>query len=144
MHLFLGTICAFLLYLPTNEANIPAGSKSMIVGKCKEFGLKNGEVRIELGWECFPNKTAVCFQQIEDCGRCDGEMTGTSVDVSNEKDGPDTRTRYACKGMCEHKGVHQTGSLKESTYHVCGEPKEKLMMNWSMMLKRKQQRMKKR
>ena len=30
-------------------------------------------------------------------------------------------------GMCEHKaeGIHQTGSLKESTYQVCGEPKVK-------------------
>ena len=30
-------------------------------------------------------------------------------------------------GMCEHKaeGIHQTGSLKESTYRVCGEPKVK-------------------
>ena len=99
MHLSLVTVCSFLFYLPTNEARTGPAS-SMIKAKCKEFGLvsfissvqldilyiqKNGEVRIELGWECFPNKTSACFQRTEDCSKCDGEMIGESVDVTNEQ-----------------------------------------------------------
>ena len=94
MHIYnlIGSCFLCLFQFPTYEG-------AEFRGKCKDFGLvgilfltyfdllwiqENGELKVQLVWECFPNKTAICFQKLEDCSKCNGEMIGQSVDVSLE------------------------------------------------------------
>ena len=147
----LGTTFSLFLHTATCEVSIWA------TGKCADLGLvslnfftlfkqiliqKEGEVRIELEWECFGNNTFSCTKRQTLCGKCDGDAI-VSQTTQTEDRGMGGRLNYfighllhliegdkgvwlvGCNGICKTNGIHETGRYKQSKFKKCGKGKKK-------------------
>merc|ERR1711942_388184 len=70
---------SMLLLATFTSSFIPDCLAATFTGQCKDRGKVDGELSTTVIWECLPNNTKICVAITEDCSKCDGILTGSSV-----------------------------------------------------------------